>query len=117
MRQPITPTMHGVADYLSSATFAAAPNMIRMPDTAAKLSRALGASYAGMSAATAYPLGAVKVIPFPAHLAADAVVGVGLAAAPWLLGFADHKPARNFFLAMAAVSAVVTSLSQRRRAA
>jgi hypothetical protein len=115
MRQPLTPAAHGIADYLSAATFAAAPSMLRMPPAAATLARSLGASYAGMSLATEYPLGAVKLIPFPAHLAADAALGAGLAAAPWLFGFAEHRGARNFFLAMAAVSAVVTSLTQRRR--
>ena len=117
MQQPLTPTAHGVADYLSAATFAAAPNVINMPPAAATLSRSLGASYAGLSAATEYPLGVAKVVPFPAHLAMDALLAPALAAAPWLFGFADDKPARNFFLAMAAVSAVVTSLTQRRRSA
>jgi hypothetical protein len=117
MQQPITPTAHGVADYVSAATFAAAPSMFQMPPAAATLSRALGASYASLSAATAYPLGVAKLVPFPAHLTMDALMAPVLAASPWLFGFADDKPARNFFLAMAGVTAVVTALSQRRRAA
>ena len=117
MQHPITPTAHGVADYVSAATFAAAPDLLGLSPAAAKLSRALGASYAGLSAATAYPLGVVKVVPFPAHLTLDALMAPALAAAPWLFGFADDKPARDFFLAMAAVTAVVTSLTQRRHAA
>jgi hypothetical protein len=117
MQQPLTPAAHGVADYVSSATFAAAPSLFNMPPAAAKLSRALGAGYASLSAATEYPLGVAKVVPFPAHLAADALLAPVLAAAPWLFGFAEDKPARNFFLAMAAVTVVVTSLTQRRRSA
>ena len=116
MQQPLSPTAHGIADYVSSATFAAAPNLIDMPPAAAKLARTLGAGYASLSAATEYPLGVAKVVPFPAHLAMDALLAPVLAAAPWLFGFADDKPARNFFLGMAAVTAVVTSLTQRRRA-
>ncbi len=118
MQQPLTPTAHGVADYVSSATFAAAPSLINMPPVAAKLARSLGASYASLSAATEYPLGVpqMKLVPFPAHLAMDAFMAPAIAAAPWLFGFADDKPARNFFLAMAAVTAVVTALTQRRRA-
>jgi hypothetical protein len=88
-----------------------------MPPAAATLSRALGASYATLSAATEYPLGVAKVVPFPAHLAMDALLAPAIAAAPWLFGFANDRPARNFFLAMAAVTVVVTSLTQRRRAA
>jgi hypothetical protein len=117
MNQPLSPSAHGVADYLSSATFAAAPSLFRFPPAAATLARSLGASYAGLSLATAYPLGAVKVVPFPTHLAMDAVMAPVLAAAPWLFGFAESRAARNFFLAMAGVTAVVTALSQRRRAA
>ena len=117
MQQPLTPTAHGVADYVSAATFAAAPSLFDMPPAAAKLSRSLGAGYAALSAATEYPLGVARVVPFPAHLTMDALMAPTLAAAPWLFGFADDKPARNFFLAMAAVTAVVTSLTQRRRSA
>src|SRR5689334_20054104 len=107
LKQPITPRAHGVIDYLSSATFAAAPSLLGFRSRAATtLARSLGASYTGMSLGTAYPLGAVKKIPFPAHVAADAVLGVAFAAAPWLFGFADDRRARNFFLAMAGVSAV-----------
>ena len=116
MQHPITPTAHGVADYVSAATFVAAPSLLDMPPAAAALSRSLGASYAGLSAATEYPLGVAKLVPFPAHLTMDALLAPVLAAAPWLFGFADDKPARNFFLAMAGVTAVVTSLTQRRRA-
>ena len=117
MKKPISPTVHGVIDYLSSATFAAAPALLRFRSRAAtNLARSLGAGYTGMSLGTAYPLGAVKKIPFPAHVATDAVLGLGFAAAPWLLGFADDARARNFFLGMAAFSAVVVSLTQARRA-
>ena len=117
MPHPITPKAHGVIDYLSSALFAAAPTLLGFRSPAATaLARSLGAGYTGMSLGTAYPLGAVKKIPFPAHVATDAVLGLAFAAAPWLFGFADDRRARNFFLAMAGVSAVVVALTQRRRA-
>ncbi len=117
MQQPITPTMHGVADYVSAATFAAAPSVLDMHPKAARLARGLGAAYGGLSAATAYPPGVVKTVPFPTHLTMDFLMAPVLAAAPWLFGFSEDKVARNFFLGMAAVTAVVTSLSQRRPAA
>lgn len=117
MQHPITPTAHGVADYVSALTFVAAPSALGMSPRAATLSRSLGGSYTALSAATAYPLGVVKLIPFPTHLTLDAALGLGLAAAPWLFGFAADRAGRNFFLGMAAVTAVVTSLTQRRRAA
>jgi hypothetical protein len=118
MKKPISPTAHGVLDYLSSAAFAAAPTLFGFRDRGAtRLARSLGASYTGLSLATAYPLGAVKKVPFPAHVASDGALGVALAAAPWLLGFSRDTRARNFFLAMAGVTAVVVALTQVRRAA
>jgi hypothetical protein len=117
MRKPISPKIHGIIDYLSSLTLAAAPALLGFRSRkAANLARSLGAGYTGMSLGTAYPLGAVKKIPFPAHVATDAVLGLGFAAAPWLLGFADDARARNFFLAMAGISAVVVTLTQARPA-
>jgi hypothetical protein len=116
MNQPLTPAAHGVADYLSAATFAAAPALLGLRGTPARLAQGLGAAYAGMSLATDYPLGAVRKIPFTAHWTADAVLAPALAVAPWALGFSRDRRARGFFLAMAAVSAVVTTLTQRRPA-
>ena len=117
MKKPITPTAHGVIDYLSSATLAAAPSLLGFRNPmAARLARSLGAGYTGFSLGTDYRLGAVRKVPFPAHVASDAVLGLGFAAAPWLLGFAKDTRARNFFLAMAGISAVVVALTQVRRA-
>ena len=115
MNQPLTPAAHGVADYLSAATFAAAP-LFGLRGTPARLAQGLGAAYTGMSLATDYPLGAVRKIPFTAHWTTDVVMAPMIAAAPWAFGFARDRKARGFFLAMAAISAVVTSLTQRRRA-
>ena len=116
MNKLLTPSAHGVADYVSAATFAAAPSLLDMPPAAATLARSLGVSYGALSLATDYPVGAAKLVPFPVHLTMDTLTAPIIAAAPWLFGFSEHKTARNFFLAMAGVTAVVTSLTQRRPA-
>jgi hypothetical protein len=41
----------------------------------------------------------------------DKVLGVLLPAAPWILGFARDRRGRNLFLGLAAVSMVVTALT------
>jgi hypothetical protein len=48
--------------------------------------RAAGAIHAGYSTVTDYPLGLVKVLPFKAHLALDALGAVALAAIPFVTG-------------------------------
>ena len=48
-----------------------------------------GAAMLILSAMTAYEAGLVRLIPMGGHLAADAVMGLFLAASPWLFDFAD----------------------------
>jgi hypothetical protein len=107
----ISPRVHGVLDYASAALFLLAPTLFGFDGAPAVLSRSLGVAYALFSLATAYPLGVVRTIPFPAHVALDVVLGVLLLAAPWLLGFSADDTARNFYLAIGAVSVVVPLLT------
>ena len=55
-----------------------------------------------------------RVVPFKAHLALDVVVSLFTLAAPWIFGFANNAKARNTFIGMATVGAVVTSLSETK---
>lgn len=109
--KPISPRMHGVMDYATVAMVAAAPRLLDMPEEAERLCYGLAASYLGVSLLTDYPLAAKRAIPFKAHGATEAVIGAALPALPWLLGFADHKPSRNFILGLTALTAVVASLT------
>ena len=52
-----------------------------------------------------------RALPFKAHGALDAMMAPLIPALPWLLGFARDRRARNFFLALAAVTVVVTALT------
>jgi hypothetical protein len=46
----------------------------------------VGAIHAGYSTVTDYPLGIVKLLPFKAHLAIDALGALALAATPFVTG-------------------------------
>ena len=46
----------------------------------------MGAIHAGYSTVTDYPLGIVKLLPFKAHLAIDALGALALAATPFVTG-------------------------------
>jgi hypothetical protein len=98
-------------DYSTSVAVAAAPHLLDFPKPAKVLFNALGAGYTGMSAFTDYPLGAKRMIPFKGHGVADVVVAAALPAMPWLLGFADHKVARNLCFGLAAMTLVISALT------
>jgi hypothetical protein len=61
----------------------------------------------GMSAFTAYEAGIVRSIPMSGHLAADAVLGIIMAASPWLFGFADVVYLPHLILGLGELGAAV----------
>ena len=88
MPRPVDSTLHGVVDY-SAGTFllTAFPKLAGLEGTrSARQIRTAAAIHAGYSTLTDYPLGIVKLIPFRAHLAIDAIGAVALAAAPFVSG-------------------------------
>ena len=111
MQKPISPKMHGVLDYATVATLAAAPRLMNFPKRATRAADALAGSYGGLSALTDYPLAVRRTIPFKAHGAAELASGLALPLLPWILGFSEHKAARNFFLGLTAVTLVVAALT------
>src|SRR5215217_3629726 len=86
--RPVDATLHGVVDY-SAGTFllTAFPKLAGIEGTrSARQVRIAAALHAGYSALTKYPLGIVKLLPYPAHLAMDALGTVALAATPFVTG-------------------------------
>lgn len=111
MQKPITPTMHGMLDYATSAAVMAAPRIWDMPDNAKRLFDTLAVGYTGLSGVTDYPLSVRRTVPFKAHGAAEAVIGVALPVLPYVLGFSHNKPARNLCFGLAALTFIVASLT------
>lgn len=94
----LTPQQHGFIDYAVVVAFLAAPTLFGLTGLSATLSYVLAAVHLLLTVFTAFPLGVVKVIPFPVHGTLELVVSVALVAAPWLLGFAGQSNARNFYV-------------------
>jgi hypothetical protein len=96
--RPIDSTLHGVVDYTAGATLTMAlPKLAGLEGTpAGRQIRTAGAVHAGYSALTDYPLGILKVLPFRAHLALDAVGAAALAATPFVTG--QYKKGRSQWL-------------------
>ncbi len=114
MEKPISRKQHGFTDYSYIPLVAAAPALAGFKDepTATKLTRLLSGGVLASSLMTRAEWGAVKLLPFKAHLAADTAVGVLSLAAPWLFGFANNERARNTFLVMGAFGLMAGLLSR-----
>ncbi len=114
MEKPISRQMHGVADYAYGPMVLAAPKIAGFEDEdkAVLISQIIGGGVIASTVLTKAEWGLVKVIPFKAHLALDVAVSLFSLVAPWLFGFANNAKARNTFLAMGTIGAVVTSLTQ-----
>jgi hypothetical protein len=95
MPRPVDSTLHGVVDY-SAGTFllTAFPKVTGIEGTrSARQIRTAAAIHAGYSTLTDYPLGIVKLLPFKAHLAIDALGALALGATPFVTG--QYKKGRD----------------------
>ena len=86
--RPVDSTLHGVVDYGAGTLLTTVfPKLAGIEGTrAARQIRIAGAIHGGYSTMTDYPLGVVKLIPFRAHLALDAIGALALAATPFVTG-------------------------------
>jgi hypothetical protein len=86
--RPIDSTLHGATDYTAGALLTTAfPKLAGIEGTrSAAQIRTAGAIHAGYSTITDYPLGIVKLLPYKAHLAIDALGALALGATPFVTG-------------------------------
>jgi hypothetical protein len=111
MNKPISPRTHGVLDYATAGATALLSRVLGFSAPAARTAQTWAAGYGALSALTDYPLAVKRALPFRAHGAMDAAMAPIIPALPWLLGFARDRRARNFFLGLAAVTVIVTALT------
>lgn len=94
----LNPAVHGALDYALAVLFLLAPSLFGYGGFAATLSYIIGVVYIAASLLTRYPLGAIKLIPFPVHGVLEAIMAASWIACPWVFGFAAEAAARNFFV-------------------
>jgi hypothetical protein len=94
----LNPLAHGVLDYALAAAFLVLPGVLGFSPEAASISRIIGISYLGVSLLTKYPLGALKLIPFPVHGVLESLMAASWIVLPWLAGFQDDSAGRTFFM-------------------
>ena len=117
MAKILSPTTHGVLDYLLAIAFLAAPAFFGFEsETAASLARIIGIAYLAVSFLTRYPLGAVKWIPFPVHGVLESIMAASWIVMPWLFGFAGEAAARNFFIVAGVGLLAVAAITNYRAA-
>ena len=88
MPRPIDSTLHGVTDYtVGSLLMTVLPKLAGVEGTeSATQMRITGAAHAAYSTLTDYPLGIVKLIPYKAHLAIDALGAIAVGTLPFITG-------------------------------
>jgi hypothetical protein len=111
MKKPISPRAHGALDYVTAGAAALLSQTLQFSRPASRAARGWALGYSVLSALTDYPLSLRRTLPFKAHGALDAAMAPIIPALPWLFGFARDRRARNFFLGLAALTVVVTALT------
>jgi hypothetical protein len=112
----LSPTVHGVLDYLLALMFLVLPRMLDFPPPAAAASYVIGVVYIVASLITRYPLGLFKWLPFPVHGVIESLMALAWIVLPWLMGFSEHAASRNFFVAAGVGLLVVAALTNYREA-
>src|SRR4051812_33467404 len=87
----LRPGTHAVADYMAALTVILTALVIDGPPRAVAFGLILGLGYGLISLMTRYPLGLIKLIPFPVHSAADYLGALALVIGPFALGFYDDN--------------------------
>ncbi|AUX48324.1 hypothetical protein SOCE26_098580 [Sorangium cellulosum] len=111
----LSPRLHSYVDYTAVVLLALAPLVLRLDPVPASACYVAALVHFIVSLLSDHPLGASGKIPLPVHGALELVLGAGLLAAPWLLGFSAPGPARTFFVA-AGVALVILAVSTRMMA-
>ncbi|MEO6259120.1 MAG: hypothetical protein ABIP63_02180 [Thermoanaerobaculia bacterium] len=99
----LTPRMHGYLDFVVVVAFALAPTLFHFSATPTRVSYALSVVHLLLTLFTRFPMGIVKLVPFPIHGAIEFIVSFTLVALPFVLGFAGEQAACNFFIGFGVV--------------
>ena len=113
----LTPTLHGLVDYLAAAGLLTMPFILGLGNSAplAKwLAVGSGVAVVIYSLLTDYRYGAFRILPFRKHLAVDTLAAVVFALAPSVLGF--HGLDAWYYWANSAAVFLVVGLSPAGKA-
>ena len=116
MQKPLSPTTHGVLDYVFSGVQMAAPALLKLNTNAARTYQVLGAGYTLVNALTDTRAGVKHLIPFKTHQRVDLgfLAGMSLLSAVSYIR-KDNKALRFHlgFLAIAITHYLLTDYNRR----
>ncbi|HEY8166256.1 MAG TPA: hypothetical protein VIF83_11940 [Gemmatimonadaceae bacterium] len=111
----ISPRVHGLIDYLFVVALLLGPFAAGFTGRPRDDLATIAGSIFTVALFTRYPLGVFKRIPFSAHGIIDVLFAIALLVAPWVRGYADVNPARNFFIGIGAFGLIVVLLTDFRQ--
>jgi hypothetical protein len=101
---------HAIADYAVGILLIVVALVDNGSDGAKATGVVVGVVVLVVSALTRYPLGIVKVLPFPVHSGGDYLAAALLIAAPFALNFADAEGGMAAFYVVMGVAVLAVSL-------
>jgi len=106
---PISPFIHGVAEYVAGALFIVAPFLFGFDSKAATaLAIVVGVGILVVTSSSQLPTGLAKVVPALLHAVVDFGVAALLIASPFLFGFSGETAPTAFFITLGVVHLLLT---------
>ncbi|MGZ4675487.1 MAG: hypothetical protein ACXVJ7_07325 [Acidimicrobiia bacterium] len=101
---------HAIADYAVGALLIVVAIAVGGSTGAVATGVVVGAVVLVVSMLTRYPLGVVKVLPFPVHSGGDYLAAALLVVAPFALDFRDGDAGLSVFYIVAGIAVLAVSL-------
>ena len=96
---PLSPFLHGVAEYVIGVLFIAAPFLVGFDERApTAISIVVGVGLLVFTASSDLPTGLARSVPVGIHAVVDVLLAIVLIAAPFLFSFNDEGAATAFFI-------------------
>lgn len=105
MHDTLSPSTHGIIDYVTVIAFALAPTLFQFGGVPAAVAYGLAGVHLIMTLATRFPMGMFEGIPLRAHGVVELVVSAALIILPWVAGFV--QPGAQWFFPIMGMSIFV----------
>lgn len=102
--------LHAIADYAVGAALIVVAVAVSGSTEAVATGIVVGATVLAVSMLTRYPLGVVKVLPFPVHSGGDYLAAALLLVAPFALDFSGSDSGLTAFYVAAGIAVLAVSL-------